>query len=258
MSEPSGRELERVLLRRQEVLNALVRESRTKPELVAQLDIPRSTLDDIVRDLSDAGLVAYVDGRWQSTPVGSCARGIYQSYAERMQGLAEAVTVLEGSDVTEIDCAMLDGCTVFENDGVLPDKVVIEFLDRLRSADTLHGLVPRALAGHVPTTHEAMLDGTLTTTEMVFEPTVYEKVVEMYPDQMRDELERDHVDHYLAEIPVSFGLWIADDENAGAMIYSDEGVRGIIVNDSDAAVEWARDTYEQARDGAGQVTELPT
>lgn len=257
MTEPSGRELERVLLRRQEVLSAVVAEPRTKPELVEQLDVPRSTLDDIVRDLSDAGLVEYVDGRWRDTPVGACAYQLYQSYAEQIGGLADAVAVLDGSGITDIDCAMLTGCTVFENDGVLPDEVVMEFLDRVRTADQLRGLVPKALAGHVPATHEAMLDGELTTTEMVFDPDVYEKVAEMYPDQMHDELERDHVEHYRGPVPVSYGLWIADDDNAGLVVYTEGGVRGIIVNDTAEAVAWAQETYESVRDDAELVTELP-
>lgn len=257
MSEPSGRDLERVLLRRQAVLEALVAESRTKPDLVEQLDIPRSTLDDIVRDLSDAGLVAYVDGQWQSTPVGACAHEIHQSYAERIAGLADATAVLGDAPVSGIGCAMLDGCTVYDNDGVLPDEIVMEFLERIRQAEQLQGLVPRALAGHVPTTHEAIQTGSTTTTEMIFDPAVYERVVEMYPDQMRSEHESDHVDHYRADVPVSYGLWVADDDNAGVVIYSDGGIAGIIVNDSPAAIAWARDLYEQTRQNAELVTEIP-
>jgi len=257
MSEPSGRDLERVLLRRQAVLEALVAESRTKPELVEQLDIPRSTLDDIVRDLSDAGLVAYLDGQWQSTPIGACAHEVHHSYAERIASLADATAVLGDVPVSRIGCAMLDGCTVYDNDGVLPDEIVMEFLERIQQAEHLRGLVPKALAGHVPTTHEAIRTGPTTRTEMVFDPAVYERVVNMYPDEMRSEHESDHVDHFQADVPVSYGLWIADDDNAGVIVYSEGGIGGIIVNDSPAAIAWARDLYEEARADAELVTDLP-
>jgi predicted transcriptional regulator len=219
--------------------------------------VPRSTLDDIVRDLSDAGLVEYVDGHWRATPVGGCAYQLSQSYAEQIGSLADAVAVLDGSGITHIDCAMLAGCTVFENDGVLPDEVVMEFLDRLRTADRIRGLVPKALAGHVPAAHEAILDGKPTTTEMVFDPAVYEKVAEMYPEQVQNALDRAHVEHYRGPVSVSYGLWIADDDNAGLVVYTEAGVRGIIVNDTAEALAWATDTYEAVRNDAEQVTEFP-
>jgi hypothetical protein len=74
---------------------------------------------------------------------------------------------------------------------------------------------------------------------------------------MRSEHESDHVDHYRADVPVSYGLWVADDDNAGVVIYSDGGIAGIIVNDSPAAIAWARDLYEQTRQNAELVTEIP-
>jgi len=258
MSEPSGRDIERVLLKRQTVLDALVAESRTKPEIVDQLEIPRSTLDDIVRDLSDAGLVEYADGRWQSTPVGGCAWEIYQSYAERIAGLADVAAAFDSTAIAGLDCAMLDGCTVFENDSALLDGIVREFTDRLRTAETFHGLVPQALAGHVPAAHEAILSESPTTIEMVFDPDVYEEVAELYPEQIRDALERDNADHYLATMSTSWGLWIADDEHVGVAVYGEGGVQGIVVNDSQAALEWARAAYDEVRADAEHVTELPT
>lgn len=258
MTNPSGRTLEEVLFKRQEVLSALVGESRTKPELVDHLDVPRSTLDDIVRDLSDAGLVEYADGRWQSTLVGACAWEMYQSYAERIASLADAVSILDGRTVEGLDCAMLDGCTVFENDSALLDGIVREFTERLRTAERLRGLVPQALAGHVPAASEAILADEPTAIEMVFNPDVYDDVVAMYPDAMRDALERDYVEHFRAPIPFSYGLWIADDDHAGVAIYGESGIQGIIINDTPAALAWAAETYDEVRETAEPVSDLPS
>jgi len=49
MSSPANDELATVLLKRYECLNALINHPQAKPELVDTLDMPRSTLDDVVR-----------------------------------------------------------------------------------------------------------------------------------------------------------------------------------------------------------------
>jgi len=54
MSSPANDELATVLLKRYECLNALINHPQAKPELVDTLDMPRSTLDDVVRELEQA------------------------------------------------------------------------------------------------------------------------------------------------------------------------------------------------------------
>jgi len=54
MSGPANDELATVLLKRYECLNALINHPQAKPELVDTLDMPRSTLDDVVRELEQA------------------------------------------------------------------------------------------------------------------------------------------------------------------------------------------------------------
>lgn len=253
MSEPSGREFERILFRRREVLGAITGGTGDKRELVEQLDIPRSTLDDVVRELSDAGLVSYVDGEWEPTTVGRCAAEIHEAYAERIAGLADAAAVLEASPGADIGAPMLDGCTVLDADGALLDRTVTAFVDRVRAATGLRGLVPQALAGPVPSIHEAVVGEPRMTTELVFHPTVYEELTELYPDQIGEALTNDRVRFYQASMAIDYGLWIADDEHAGVVVYGNGGVAGILINDTAAALDWAAETYERVRDRAEPI-----
>jgi predicted transcriptional regulator len=253
MGEPSGHEFERILFRRRDVLGAISGGTGDKRALVEQLDIPRSTLDDVVRELSDAGLVRYVDGEWEPTTVGQCAAEIHEAYAERIAGLADAAAVLEASPGADVGAAMLDGCTGIDADGALLDRTVTAFLDQVRAATEIRGLVPQALAGPVPSIHEEVVGEPRMTTELVFDPTVYEELIELYPEQIGEALSNERVRFYRASIPVDYGLWIADDEHAGIVVYGSGGVAGIILNDTTAAVDWAAETYDRVRDRAEPI-----
>ena len=59
----------------------------------------------------------------------------------------------------------------------------------------------------------------------------------------------------LPDLP-PYALWIVekpDGEYAGLMSHSDTGVRGLIVTDNAAALEWANAEYERYRDEGAQV-----
>lgn len=254
MTGTSDDEFQRLLLRRQGVLRAVVDGVDDKRDLVERLDIPRSTLDDVMRELADAGLVSYDDGRWRPTPVGRAAQTIHADYAERITGVAAAASVLGAVPDIDIGQAMLDDCTVHEPGGILPDRAVTTFTEQVRAAEELHGLVPQALTGHVPSIHEEMITDQSMEVELVFEPAVFDQLFDVYAAEMTRALETDRIGLYRTPLAHPYGLWIADEAHAGVIIYGDGGIRGIIMNDTDAAVDWAAERYRRARAEAEPIT----
>lgn len=248
------REFERTLLRRHEVLCAVCDGTGDKRCLVERLDMPRSTLDDVMRELSEAGLVRYTGGAWRPTTVGECACEVHGEYLERTAGLTAAATVLEPIPDCDISGAMLDGCHVLEPDAVLPDRNVTAFTERVRSADRLQGLVPQALAGHVPSIHDEMVGESSMTTELVFDPAVYDELTGLYDDRFREAVEHDRITLYRRPLATDYGLWIADEDHVGIVVYAGGGARGLIINDTDAAVDWATEKYRRIRDQANEIS----
>lgn len=254
MSGVTAAELGRILLRRREVLGAVVEGTGDKRALVDELDIPRSTLDDVMRELAEAGLVEYADGEWVPTVAGRCAATVHEEYVDRIAGLVDAAGVLEAAPEPDIDPAVLDGCTVLEAGGALPDWNVTAFTERVREADEFRGLVPQALAGHVPSVYEAMVGDSPVTTELIFDPAVYAELAELYDERTREALDAAHISLYRAPLSVDYGLWVADAEHVGVIVYDNGGARGIIVNETDPAVDWALERYREVRDRADPVT----
>jgi predicted transcriptional regulator len=247
-------EFQRLLLRRRAVLRAVVDGVDDKRDLVERLEIPRSTLDDVMRELAEAGLVSYDDGRWRPTSVGRTAQAIHADYTERVSGVADAASVLGAVPDIDIGQAMLDGCTVHEPGNILPDRAVTTFTEQVRTADELRGLVPRALTGHVPSVHDEILEDRSMRVELVFEPAVFDQLADVYATKMAAALETDRIGLYRTSLPHRYGLWICDGTHAGVIIYGDGGIRGIITNDTDSAVDWATTRYRQAR---GEAEPIP-
>jgi hypothetical protein len=146
----------------------------------------------------------------------------------------------------------LRGARVVESEPYAPDGVVAELLESVRNAEVVRGVAPVAMTGHTDEFRTVATegDGRL---ELVFAPAVFDHLAGAQTEGLLDAIESPAVDFYLGEVPFSFGLWLADDREAGVVVYDETGIRGIIANDSEAAVRWARDQYERVARTASRV-----
>jgi len=74
-----------------------------------------------------------------------------------------------------------------------------------------------------------------------------------FPDLIHQAVTDSPISFYTADVPDEFGLWIADHDHVGVLVFGESGVRGILVNDTDAALRWAEDQYEQVKQNADPV-----
>lgn len=256
MSEHSLHELAGIVHRRWDCLDALVDEPAPKGRLVDRLDTPRSTLDDIVRELESAGLAEYVDGQWRATTVGHYAHHSYDRFVGSLDGVDAVGSVLEPlSGVRSVPPAMLDGAVAHEATEPVPDAVIEEFLSRISASDRIRGFAPRAVSGYADAVPERAAEHQ-TSLEMVMTADIYKQLSTLYPSSDRPEAEREQLSLFAGSIPHEYGLWVADTSHVGLIVYTDHGIRGLIINDSDAAVEWGIEQYEQVRGTAVPVSEL--
>lgn len=255
MSERPSHEIAGIVHRRWDCLDAIVEAPGPKGELVDRLGTPRSTLDDIVRELEQSGLVEYVDGEWRATTVGYYAHDSYGQFVGSLQGLQTVGDVLDPlSDVRSVDPAMLDGAVAHKATDPVPDAVIEVFLGRIDGACRIRGFAPRAISGYADTVTDRAAE-TGTSLELVMTEDIYNQLSTLYPPTERPESEHESVSLLAGPVPYEYGLWIGDNSHAGLMVYTDHGIRGLITNESDAAVEWATKQYEQVRESATSVAE---
>ncbi|WP_435062594.1 helix-turn-helix transcriptional regulator [Halobaculum sp. EA56] len=270
-----------VLAKRRDLLAALRDGPARKRALVERLDIPRTTLDRGVRELTDAGLVERVDGGLRATGVGREALAAHDEYHGRLDGVLRARPLFEPLDPdAPLDRRFLAGAEISRPDPSAPDRVVDRLFESVRDAGTVRGIAPVALAGHLETFDRAATAGGAVP-ELVVTPDVFDHLVEVRGRRLRESVAAGDTAVYRARVDVPFGVWIAEggaedggaadggdgaggsdragggdgtDAEAGVVVYTETGVGGVAVNDTARAVSWARERYAEARRGAERIT----
>lgn len=254
MAHLSGDDLNAALTDRHSCLRALIGQPRSKRELEEEIDCSRSTLDRAVRTLADAGFVRYEDGVWKLTLLGRCSYQTREAYLDRLDGLAEAAEILDGfSPNHPIDCQFLAGADVYKADPSMPDAVMQTLLDCAEQATEMYVATPVVVTGFAENFYESVRTGRDYTLEMLLPAGVFDRIHTTFPTLTNDLVNDPNVDLHRASIPFNFGLWIADADEVGVVVFADQGVRGILVNDTDDAVDWATDQYKRAKQDAEPI-----
>lgn len=254
MSSYTPVDLVGVLLKRNECLRSLSSQPHTKPELVESLEIPRSTLDDITRELEQANLAKYHDGKWKLTLLGHYTLDHYTRYKEGLKSLTEATPVIqELPEDTHVDRRFLIGAEVHVATAPVPDEVMQVFLDAVETATHVRGVTPLALAGYAEPFYHAATTGREAQVEVILPLKTFERLRELDPDLTDKVIANGDITLRHRDIPVTFSLWIADDDHAGLIVYADQGVQGILINNTDDALNWAVEQYDCIHKDSDQI-----
>lgn len=250
-------ELVSLLARRIEVLEHLLDESQTRPELVEDLNISRSTVDRAVRELEGMGLVEFNDGNYRASLVGHLAHEEYAELREELIILEEAADLLTTLPPdAPLDLTVLQGAEVVigrEPAPHIPGSRLPEFL---RGADHLRTL---SMAYTTPETGEVVAQGVRedrVRVEIVLERDLYEYLTESGAVDIDSLAENDNFEAGLAD-DLPFGLIIADrggtTEVCLAVYGQERTLEGIIINDTPEAVDWAESVWERYSSGARPI-----
>lgn len=247
MPFPGPGDLASVVLNRFECLDAVVTEPRSKPDLVESLDIPRSTLDDIIRELEREDLVEYEGGLWQPTHSGGIAHELQRQYLDILESLADASPVIEALPADDdIHPSIIDGATVYEHQPHVANAELSPLLNHVEAASDVRVATPRLVRGFGRELSEkAFTDGDTT-----FEMIAPSEVHEWFATESRtgaEKLELPNVSFRRATVPFSFGLAIFDGQTTAITAFTDHGIAGYIVNDSERAIRWAEDQYNHVK-----------
>jgi len=251
---PDPTDIGPLIFKRYDTLHALTQAPRTKPELAESLEIPRSTLGDILRELEHANLVRYTDGHWQTTLISKCMVHTHEQYVDHLSSLREMESLTDVLEVeSPLDCPFLIGADIHKSEAALPDEVMHVLLEAAESASRFRIFTPAAISSYVAPFYERVTNGDDPRVEVIIEPTLFERLRAHKPSVMNEAVDDDRVTFFTAKIPVSFGLWIADNDSVGVLLFSESGIRGILTNDSVSALAWAEDQYEQVKQHADPV-----
>jgi len=245
------------LLQRAPVLRALSDGPRRKPDLVSTLDVSRSTVDRAIRELENLELVERVDGGFRVTLAGQLALQSLDEFTERIHATTSMTDMLRHF---EPDAALtldaLVGADLLLGAQPAPYQIANKLESFIEGAESLRVLTQAiSNSSSAEVIAQAVFDGT--DYEAVFATDLARFLCQNRSEERRRMVETGHFRAYSAdEIPCNFLLIERSDRVLVVIVvYDDEDIlRGMIVNDTEAAVEWAEDLYERYRSQAREVT----
>lgn len=246
MSSAGSETLQTLLSNREEILEVLLNSSYTRRDLLERVEYSESTLDRGLRSLEDASLVTYVDGTWQITQVGRCAYRQYNDYSQGLTYLAKAAPLLRSLPVDNpISKRFLIGAETIEADTVMPNAALSRISASIKKANNVRVVVPKLLIASINQFYDTVANDESSELELFFTTEAFERLKETNTRGIKEKIQNQCVSLYHGVIPFSFGLWIAGDEEVGLIVYTERGVRGLLINDTDEALSWAVSQFEQ-------------
>ncbi|MFD1647510.1 helix-turn-helix transcriptional regulator [Haloarchaeobius litoreus] len=236
------------LVRHGPVLESLRREPLDRREIEERLDVSRATSHRLTQWLDDQGLVEKVEGRFQLTGRGEAVADEVLRFeanvgtVHRLGPLLDAICEDHQEFVVEpfVDATV----TVAAPDA--PYRPVERFVALVDDSGTFRGFNTTHMAPLVlGAFHQRLFDGT--DSEVIYLPSIVEKLFETYPERAAEAVERGHLTLRTRD-DLPYGLALFDDR-VGIGGYDERtGQMQVFVDtDSPIAREWAERVYASVR-----------
>ena len=247
------RECISTVVKRTEFLDRLAEEPTSKRDLRDELDLSRSTVYKAVRELEDRGLVTETDAGVALTLVGRLLAEECLTFESRVAAVTDAEALLSAlpADVP-VTTDLLVGAETVRGERHAPTGPVAYIDEFVRRTDRVVGFTPVVLPQYVDMFHEEVVSGDLIA-DLVLETPVVEYLRENHGDRLSAALATGNLSVRRTDETLPFGLVVAEDEGVVLIVYDESGdLRGVLMNDTDAALDWGTDLFDTYWDRAGE------
>lgn len=239
---------------RQRVVEKLLEGTTDKRALADHLDVSRTTIDRSISDLDDAGLVHHDGSDIEVSLYGKIARRQFRKTMDELESLSRTEEVLEHlpSDL-DFDLQMVFGADLTVSHPKAPQQPFEQVERMVREGDVVWAYFPILIPRYVDLLHEQ----TSTSNEEVelFVDDDHASILRAeYPEEFANFTHTERCTLWRVPDLPSYGLINVNDETVRVGAYTGGGgLRGSMMDDSRAAVEWARTVFEEYRDTATEI-----
>jgi len=260
MARDETREVLRLLVRREGIMERIIDGVRDRRALKDELDQSRSTVYRGLDQLQEAGLVTERAGVYRPTLYGELVYDVFETSATRVEAYSKAddmLASLEGMDDVPLEL-LSDGelIPVRPSTRLAPTQA---YHDVIRGADRIEILSPVPFPKCVKLLHERIIEDGLETTAIV-EQQVIDYLRDNWDAQLEEALAHGTLDIRITEDRLSFGLTIQPSPNPTVClsVYDDAGsFKGLVRAESEQVSEWARSVYDSHERTATAVSPQP-
>ena len=243
-----------LLTNRSDLLRILLESEYTRRDLKEQVEFSESTLDRSLRELEDTRLIEYNNGAWRLTYFGRIAIHEHEKFRKHLKDI---VAVSRTIDLIPPDSPLshefITGCRSINADPEAPDQLLDEVFTKIRHARSIQCVVTKIMVNSIDPFCEAVTATDSYEVELVFSSKSFDILYEYDPKKVSKAVYDEDISIFTGNIPFSFSLWITDERQAGVVIYTETGVRGVILNDTKSAVDWATSQHKQIKRESNQV-----
>lgn len=250
------RDVIEIVVKRASFLDRLASGPTDKRDLRDDLDVSRSTVYKAMRELEDAKLAEEADEGCRLTLFGRLLVEEYGAFGQTVadvRGCESLLSVLPPD--APVTTAALVGADRVVAERHAPNRPVGRIERVVRNADRVVGFSPVVLAQYVNLFHEQVVSEGLVA-ELVLERPVVEYMWEDHNDLFAEALDTGRLSVWVTDESLPFGLLIGEgDSDEVVVIAYDRGgeLRGVIANDTVAALDWSDEVFRAYRSRAEQV-----
>ncbi|UPM41886.1 helix-turn-helix transcriptional regulator [Halocatena salina] len=255
---PSTSEVAEILRKRYEWLPYLAESELTKPELCDRIDVSRSTVDRGVSELESAEIVDRTANGYQLTAFGDLLCQLRKSYLRSLETIYRAQGMQTPLPTDQYgEQILFDGGDVVLPEPHLPEKPTRRILSLITDSRAVYGLTPVMHDQYVSTSYEQVMMHDLEF-EFLITSQIFDGLVSLYSEWLINAFQRDAFVIYECQQLPPFGLAIFERKSDGShtvvlALYADNGLSGIIENDTRKAVGWAKQLYRDYREAATHI-----
>lgn len=236
------------IAKRRRVIDCIRSGIRDKRELENELGVSRQTVGRALSELSNADVIS--DSRNQECQLTVYGEFLYEEFQrliERYQCYEQVKPLLlslPNDNVLEPSAVLHSKVLLAERPA--PQRPIRELQSILADAQTVRGFTPVVLPAFVDMFSTEILDVDLRA-ELVFSPDVREYLNAEYGDVVEEVTKNGNCTIYTAEVDPTIGV-VVDGSIVWIGIYDDQGnLLGAIINDSQAAIDWAEGVVDEYR-----------
>lgn len=253
---------------RREIIEFVEATPHAKRDIVDNVDVSRSTVDRAIRDVDIVGLVDRTAAGYTMTLAGQEAMARYRSTVATIGDILDAQSVLAVlPHDSSIQPALLEDAITNETTDAPPYRLPIGVRERITAAERVRLYLP-VLA--TPRLLDCCLHQ-ITQNDMALSlltpPELFRTLTSEFPGPLATMAATGNSSVTIAVVDTvatdvtPFGLLLADSETASTVsviTYGDRHtIRGVIHNESDAAIQWAEERYTRTRSGTTELRKEP-
>lgn len=258
MTGPPPCRLMQTVASRARVIECLFDGVTDKRDLQDALDVSRTTIDRAFHDLEEIDVVRSSGSDYELTLSGRLAYQNDEQLSQRYQSIATATPLLLQLPIdAPVGVRLLKDADVSPSKPCAPHEPISQLEELIHHGTHVRAFFPVVLQRYVDLFHDQITETSIEA-ELILGDDIVDVLSEHYSDEFRAIVRADACELLTVPEAPPFGLVVVDTKHVWMGVHEERGgLRGAIYNETEDAVDWGVETYQQYRNrAAADVTSM--